>query len=83
MSTLGTSIQSAAAAVADGIVVVSEMYVVYSDTPRYTFSSVTNLVCCCYSHGEHFIIARRLQAVDAICNLACVDNFSNFAGRRN
>ena len=40
-----------------------------------------NLVCC--FHREHFIIARRLQAVNAMYNLTSVDDLSNFAGRRN
>ncbi|KAH8629776.1 hypothetical protein IG631_14353 [Alternaria alternata] len=51
----------------------------YSDIPRYKFFS-SNIVCC--SHREHFIIARRLRAVHAICNLASVDDFQQFRRKR-
>ena len=47
-------------------------------TPEYkSFSS--DLVRC--SHREHFIIARRLQAIHATYNPASVDDFGNLAGK--
>jgi hypothetical protein len=50
----------------------------YSDTPK-SKSLNSNLVC--RNHRKHFIIARRLQVVHPIYNLAYVDDFSNLAGR--